>query len=306
MVGRLVPVLEMGGTHVTAALVDVAGWRVAAGSDARRDVDAAGSTDEIVSVLVETAASLQPPDRSLWGVALPGPFDYARGIADYHGVGKFDALRGVALGELLRPALGDGISFVNDAEAFALGEWVAGAAQGHSRAVCVTLGTGVGSTFLVDDVAQHQGPGVPPDGRLDLLEVNGRPLEDTVSRRAVRGRYATLTGSAALDVREIAALARSGDAAATRAMAEPLRVLGDVLAPRVVDYGATILVVGGSIALAWDVIEGPLMEGMSDAAPEWSRSFAVSRAQHIEDAALIGAAWHALNALPPPRDGAES
>jgi glucokinase len=290
----VIPVLELGGTHVTAALIDIDAWRVVPSSDARRDVNAAGSADELVAALVDAATALQFPNGSLWAVALPGPFDYARGVGDFSGVGKFDALRGVALGELLRTALGARMSFVNDAEAFALGEWVAGAAQGHQRSICVTLGTGVGSTFLIDGVAQHEGPGVPPEGRLDLLEVDERPLEDTVSRRAIRARYAAR--DPALDVREIAALARSGDQAATRAMAEPLRTLGQVLAPRVVEFGATILVVGGSIALAWDVIERPLQQGLADMIPSWMSSFHLARAERLEDAPLIGAAWRAVYA----------
>ena len=84
--------------------------------------------------MVEAGRSLRPDDGSLWGVAIPGPFDYVRGIADFHGVGKFDALRGVDLGDVLRRTLtraNGRVSFVNDAEAFAIGEWASGAAQGH-------------------------------------------------------------------------------------------------------------------------------------------------------------------------------
>jgi glucokinase len=291
----VIPVLELGGTHVTAALVDVDSWRVIPGSDARRDVNAAGSADELVAALVDAAASLQPDDRSLWAVALPGPFDYARGIGDFSGVGKFDALHGVALGELLRTALGGRVSFVNDAEAFALGEWVTGAAHGHQRSICVTLGTGVGSTFLVDGVAQHEGPGVPPEGRLDLLQIDGRPLEDTVSRRAIRSRYAP-AGDVALDVRDIASRARDGDDAARLAIAEPMHSLGNALAPRVLDFAASIVVVGGSISRAWDIIDGPLRSGMTAASPTWPNWFDLAPAQHLDDSSLVGAAWHAVHA----------
>ena len=174
-----IPVLEIGGTHVTAAVVETGTWQVVAGTGVRRSIDPRGPADTLIATMVEAGRSLRPDDGSLWGVAIPGPFDYVRGIADFHGVGKFDALRGVDLGDVLRRTLtraNGRVSFVNDAEAFAIGEWASGAAQGHHRMIGVTLGTGVGSAFLVDGVAQRRGPGVAPDGRLDLVQVDGRPL----------------------------------------------------------------------------------------------------------------------------------
>ena len=293
------PVLEIGGTHVTAAVVDVGGWDVEAGT-VRRELDASGSADEIVATMTEAAASVRLVGASLWGVAIPGPFDYARGIAEFHGVGKLEALRRVDLGDLLRRALTGGagrIAFVNDAEAFAVGEWTAGAASGHDRAIGVTLGTGVGSAFLVDGVAQRSGPGVPPDGRLDLLEIDGRPLEDTISRRAIRSRYSSQTGQWGLDqldVREIVSLARDGDADATAVVHDAISALGRTLAPRAVEFGATVVVAGGSIALAWDVIEDHLRAGMSDVSPGWADHLLLVRAKRLTEAALVGAARHAL------------
>ncbi|HEY9375581.1 MAG TPA: ROK family protein [Jiangellaceae bacterium] len=295
-----IPVLEIGGTHVTAAVVETGLWQVRIETAVRRPIDPHGLADALIATMVNAGKSLRPDDGLLWGVAIPGPFDYARGVADFHGVGKFDALRGIDLGDVLRRELTGGtghIAFVNDAEAFAIGEWAAGATQGHHRTIAVTLGTGVGSAFLVDGLARRQGPGVPPDGRLDLVQVDGHPLEDSVSRRAIRARYAVLAGDRAagqLDVREIVARARSGDHDATRAVDESLQVLGQVVAPRAVEYGASMLVVGGSIALAWDVINPPLRSGMDQASPGWPEVFGLVAAARIREAALVGAAWHAM------------
>jgi glucokinase len=296
-----IPVLEIGGTHVTAAVVDAGTWQVVAGTGVRRSIDPRGPADTLIATMVEAGRSLRPDDGSLWGVAIPGPFDYVRGIADFHGVGKFDALRGVDLGDVLRRTLTKAngrVSFVNDAEAFAIGEWAAGAAQGHHRVIGVTLGTGVGSAFLVDGVAQRRGPGVAPDGRLDLVQVDGRPLEDLVSRRAIRARYGSLVGDPAathLDVRDIAARVRNGDPDAIRAVEKPLQLLGTVVAPFAVEFAASMLIVGGSIALAWDVIRPPLRTGMDQASPGWAEVFGLTNAARIEEAALVGAAWHALH-----------
>ncbi|HEX2362933.1 MAG TPA: ROK family protein [Jiangellaceae bacterium] len=309
MSSRTVPVLEIGGTHVTAAVVETGTWRVKAGTGVRLSIDSQGPADALITTMIDAGTSLRRDDTLLWGVAIPGPFHYARGVANFHGVGKFDALRGVNLGLVLQRALTGGrghVSFVNDAEAFAAGEWVAGAARGHPHTIGVTLGTGIGSAFLIDGIAQRQGPGVPPDGRFDLVQVDGRPLEDLVSRRAIRARYADLTGDPAadqVDVREIATRARNGDRDAIRAVDDSLQVLGRVVAPTAVMFEAGMLVVGGSIALAWDVISPPLRSGMDQTSPGWEEVFGLAIAARGEDAALIGTAWHAMHSVTAQADG---
>lgn len=299
------PVLEIGGTHVTAAVVDTDRWVVVPDTAVRHRLDAGASADELVHTIVAAAAGAAP-GGSRWSVAIPGPFDYERGIGDFAGVGKLEALRGVDLGQLFGAALGcpsGSVAFVNDARAFGIGEWVAGAARGHSRAIAVTLGTGVGSAFLVDGAPQDHGPGVAPAGRLDLVQLRGRPLEDTISRRSIRATYAALSGSSSgrPDVRTIATRAIAGDPRATRALAEPLHALGTVLAPLGVEFGASVIVVGGAIARAWDVVEHPVRVGMDTAAPHWSEHFRLARAEQLEDAALLGAAWHAFHRVPGQR-----
>ena len=65
------------------------------------------------------------------GVAAPGPFDYENGICMVHGLGKLEGLFNVDMrAELARAACRPtSIRFLNDAEAFLLGESVAGAAR---------------------------------------------------------------------------------------------------------------------------------------------------------------------------------
>jgi glucokinase len=296
-----VAALDIGGTHVTAALVDVTTWHVVSGSGCRREVDSAATADVIVAAIVDAAKCIGAPQGTSWGVAIPGPFDYQRGIGDFSDVGKFDALRGVDLGSLLRASgVGPDLHFLNDADAFGIGEWAAGAAAGHARVICVTLGTGVGSAFLVEGVAVHEGPGVPPEGRLDLLQIDGRPLEHTISRAAIRKRYAALATDPepSPDVHEIAALASSGHAPARQALAEPSTELGKVLGPRVVAFGASVLVIGGAISGAWELVSDPLRAGMDVADTRWSRRCQLVAAQRVHDAALIGAAWSAYQRAP--------
>jgi predicted NBD/HSP70 family sugar kinase len=112
-----------------------------------------------------------------------------------------------------------------------------GAARGHRSAVGITLGTGVGSSFVREGHILRDGPGVPPEGRVDLLRYAGTPLEETVSRRAIRRAYVRATGeSPPPDVREIAQRARHGDKAAVDVFTQTFRALGTVLGPHLVEF----------------------------------------------------------------------
>ena len=285
-----VPVLDVGGTHVTSALVDTGTWHVV-GRPHRVRLDSHGTADEIVSTLAEAANAIDAEAGAVWGIAMPDPFDYAAGVALFEGAGKFDAINGVDIGA----ALADGIDarpadvrFLNDADAFVLGEWVHGAASGYSRAAGLTLGTGVGSGSLADGVILSSGPGVPRDGRARWLSAYGKPLEDVMSRRAIRSAYAARTGDTTADVREIAERARSGEPAAAGVLAHSVRGLGTAIGPWLTGFGAEVLVVGGSMVRSWDVFEPLLMEGLHAGGAR----LPVVIAHDAESAALLGAARH--------------
>lgn len=284
-----IAVLEVGGTHVTAAWVDRAGWLVS--EVHRASLAADGAASELLDGLAAAAATLHAPAGTAWGMAMPGPFDYQAGIAHYAGVGKFEGLTGVDVRAELTArfdAPPSSISFVNDASAFLIGEWLIGTARGADRCAAVTLGTGVGSAFLDRGEVVEGGPDVPPDAEVHLLDFDGRPLEDWVSRRAIRRSYADRAGRPDdTDVREIAALARAGDEAAFAAFNGAFTILGQVLAPWLNRFAIDQLVIGGSIAGAWDLIEKPLLNGLSLYS---DYTFAIGLATDPERSPLVGAA----------------
>lgn len=285
-----VAVLEVGGTHVSAAWVDRDGWQVDA--VARDELDPAGDAEQLLAGLAAAGARLAAPAGTAWGMAMPGPFDYGGGVAHYSGVGKFEGLTGVDVRSALYERLPEqpgSITFINDASAFLIGEWLIGAARGATRCAAVTLGTGIGSAFLDRGRVVDSGPDVPPQAEVHLLSHDGSPLEDWVSRRAMRRDYAARRASGAddVDVREIAELARAGDPAASATFDAAFEVLGEVLGPWLERFGADQLVIGGSIAGAWDLIGRPLRTGLcrrSDC------RYAIGVAAEPERSPLVGAA----------------
>ena len=266
--------MDVGGSHVTAALIE--GSTVIRRAEA--NLDPHGTADDIMGAIAGVGLALGPQIH--WTLAFPGPFDYARGIGTFEGVAKFGAIAGVDLRHELGQRLQSRVSFVDDADAYIMGEWAAGAARGHRRVIGVTLGTGVGAAFLEDGHAQAGGPGVPAGGNLYPFDYLGGPLEDTVSTRALLASYA----HDGVSVREVFERARAGEASASSVVSSTMEHLGRFIAPFIDDFGATMFVVGGSISQSWDLIEPALRRGLG------ATTVSIARSELLNDAPLIGAA----------------
>jgi glucokinase len=290
----VVGALDIGGTHVTAGRVQLSSATVE--PDARVRLEFAG--DAILVRILEAAESVATPETRRFGVAAPGPFDYEAGVSLV--THKLPGLYGIDLRRELAEAVGldgEAVSFLNDAEAFLLGEWWAGVARGHARALGITLGTGLGSAFLEEGRFVRSGPRVPADGALWTLAFRGRPVEETISSKAVVARYGA-DRDERTSVEEIAARARAGDAPARRVF-EGLGVdLAQFLAAPLAAFDPSCLVVGGSIAQAWDLLGPTLLQRLAA-----YRSLVVARAVNIDDAPLLGAARYAATVRAPRSDG---
>ncbi|WP_033346603.1 ROK family protein [Catenuloplanes japonicus] len=275
----MIPAVELGGSHVSATRVSPVTWTARDPRPPARRVSPHATAQELITAITNAALSAGPLADLPLCLAVPGPFDYAEGIGRYTGVGKFDAINGVDLRSALYTALGPRpaeISFVNDAVAFGIGEWVAGAARGLNRIAAITLGTGVGSAFIDRGHVVQDGPSVPPQGRADLLDIDGRPLEETVSTRGIlraHGRPAT----GVIDV------IRAGNLEALDAY----RRLGAALAPWVNSFAAQAVVVGGAVAQSWNVIGPLLTAGLHDG----GSTVNLLAAANPHTATHIGAAW---------------
>jgi glucokinase len=291
-----VPVLEIGGSHVTVAVVDLPAAAVMPGTLRRHPLNASGPASGILESIITCARGLPTPRGAAWGVAIPGPFDYRRGVALFTGVGKFDSLYGMNLRAALAarlPGPAGPLRFLNDAHAFLRGEWLFGAAAGHDRCAGITLGTGIGSAFLLHGRIQQDGPAVPPQGRADLLRINGRPLEEVVSSRAITRTYRRRAAATVTGVAEIASRATNGDPIAADVLHTASERLGAALAPWLASFHATVLVAGGAMTGSWNLIKPGLQAGLS-LRGQVSAPLTVSVAARGNHAPLLGAAAHAV------------
>ena len=112
----------------------------------------------------------------------------------FRDVGKFDSLYGVdvrrGLMLRIRPSP-SAVRFLNDADAFGLASTRSEPPGVMTEPCASPWAHGVGSAFLDRGRPVNSGPTVPPDGSIHLVVHDGRPIEETVSRRAIRTAYAT-------------------------------------------------------------------------------------------------------------------
>jgi glucokinase len=279
----VVGAMDIGGTHVTAGRVDTDARLVEA--PRRTSLPVAGTRAELLEELSRAAMSIARSDIGRVGVAIPGPFDYSAGVSRIEH--KLRGLYGVdlrsALCAVLRFPEATAVRFLNDADAFVLGEWWAGAARGHARAAGITLGTGLGAAFVADGAVVRSWPGIPAEGALWEQSFRGMPVEQTISSGAVAARY-----GAPLECEEIAARANAGEPSARRVFEELGHAVAEFLTPWLRTFEPTCLVVGGSIARSWDLFAPALRGGLE--AIDSLRAVVV--AAHLDDAALLGAACH--------------
>ena len=266
--------------------MDFGGDQLAVSGAYRIPLEAHSPAAALLDAMADCAGTLDMPGNVHWGMAVPGPFDFISGVAHYHDVGKFESLAGVDVGAELRRRRGPmTISFLNDAHAFTLGEWRAGAVIGHRRVIGFTLGTGVGSGFLNDGRIVDSGPTVPPEGRIDLTTIDRRPLEDVVSRRAMLREYAALVGPSDADVRDLADQARAGDTTSAALFDATFTQLGLAVGPWIKRFDADAVVIGGSMSHSWDLIGGPFTAALGSDVP-------VELAVLGDTSGLVGAAWY--------------
>ena len=92
-------------------------------------------------------AGLTMDDIASVGIGIPGTCNADTGVVEYACNVQFE---NVPVRDIMHGLLGKDIYIENDANAAALGEALAGAAQGAQSAVCITLGTGVGGGIIID------------------------------------------------------------------------------------------------------------------------------------------------------------
>lgn len=282
---------DIGGSHITAKLVDLNEGCALRETETREYVNAKGTASEIIKVwssVIKKTIEKGNVDIQKIGIAMPGPFDYENGIAWMQNQEKYDLLYGLNVKELLSEQLNllpHNIRFINDAEGFLKGEVFNGAAKNTSRSIGITLGTGFGSAKCIN--------GVTTDADLWHSPFLNGIAEDYLSTRWFVRRYAELSGHTIAGVKELAV---QEDNFAQKVFCEFGLNLGVFLSGKeILEHDPEIIVLSGNISKAFDRFANDLNGYVKDIRKVPS----IQRAALGEEAALIGAAscWQEITTI---------
>jgi glucokinase len=312
--------LDVGGTSVKLGVVDGEG-RVLA-----RDAVPTGSGSDpeaLVASLARSVAGLRGQllsdagavDRI--GVGCAGLIDVSQGVVGLSP--NLPGWRDVPLRDLLSRATGLPVTLLNDADAFALAEGTRGAGQGARSGLFITLGTGVGGALLRDGrletgafgmagevghmTVDAWGERCPCGGRGCLeMAVGNHRLVAAARRRIASGAIADGIRSAAggedheITPLVLAAAARAGDPTARAVFADAGHVIGLALAGLHNLLSLDVIVIGGGVAGAGDVLFGPVRASFEKhvMAPPEARPV-IRPSTFGAEAGVVGAAVHALD-----------
>jgi glucokinase len=285
---------DIGGSHITCAAVDLISGKIIRDTLAERSVDNQAQADVIIGKWTQALSAVlaKVPHENVKGIgfAMPGPFDYVKGICYIRGVAKYENLYGCNVSDAIAKNLGihDGflIRFMNDASSFAVGEAWAGSASRFNRSLSITLGTGFGSAFIENRIPIVDGPEVPRLGCIYHLPFKDGIADDYFSTRGLLSRYKKLTGKELNGVKELATLAAT-DKTVTALFKDFGDNAGLFLAPWLKKFRAEILVIGGNISHAYNLFGDVFEERLRK--EQCNCEVALSKLK--EDAALLGSAY---------------
>lgn len=241
--------IDIGGSHITAAIVDLKTFSIIENSLFRKKVDSSGSSAAILETWVSTikeAILITDQQPSRLGIAMPGPFDYENGISLIKDLHKYDALYGINIKEFLSKELNiklSNICFRNDAEAFLAGEIAIKDTPFSSRIMGVTLGTGLGSAMSYE--------GNTWDTNLSVVPFLDGVSEEYISTRWFTRRFKEISGIQVTDVKEILLLDNQ-EKHINQLFQEFTTNLSQFLIPIIKEENIDELIIGGNIAKTAD------------------------------------------------------
>lgn len=302
--------VDLGGTKLLAGAVDAElnvhhrVHRVVHDLDQRELLDAAVAA-------VEEARAAAPGEVVGVGFGIPCVIDQRRGMAT---MAVNLPIRDVPFRDLMAERLGLPVEVDNDGNVAALAEHRAGAAQGTTDALLLTIGTGIGGGLILGGEPFRGAIGAGAELGHMTIDMDGPPcqgncpnhgcLETLASgtalaregRRIAGERPDSALGRALADGREltgalITELAHDGDAAAIDAIALIGRNLGVGIASYLNVFNPDVVVVGGGVIAAGELLLGPARaEAQRRALPAMFAHARIVPAQFGTEAGLVGAA----------------
>jgi len=294
--------LDFGHRHIRAAVCDLSGQPVADDwSEAEVDSEPDASLDLALALVrgVLERAAVDPADVIGVGMGLAAPVDAATGEAYVEGI--LPGWGGLRPAVEMEARLAMPVRLENDANVGALGEHTLGAARGARDVAYVRLSAGIGLGLILG--------GEPYRGRLgiagELGHVRTVPSGGALCRCGNRGCLETVASAAAVadalgvQVPRVVELVAAEDPRALAAVAAAGEAVGDAVAALVNVLNPELVVIGGELAGAGEVLLEPVRRAIAAGAIRPSSGAVETRVGALgERAEVLGAASMVLAGAP--------
>lgn len=222
-------------------------------------------------------------------IAIGGPFDYKKGISYIKNFDKYESIYGMNIKEIIQKELkiSKDLPFIFDIDSwcFARGEVQFKQYDKYNKIIVLTLGTGVGSAFIINKKVVSRGKGVPYLGWISGKKYKKGILNDYISSIYMVKKYFLITNKK-IDVNTMAILAKKGDKIAKSIFAEVGTTIGSYLQDHFIkDFNTECLIFGGGISHSGNLFISEVKKSLE----KINRLQEIKIAKDIETSALRGA-----------------
>ena len=297
--------IDIGGTQLRAAVYPEEGLEPVN----MRSIATHQGSEKPEIRLMDLIESVWPKDDGVRCVAagVAGPVNPRTGIV--YNAPNISGWTDFPLGPMISHKFKTETRLGNDANLAGLGEWKYGAGVGHHDLVYLTISTGIGGGIIIDDrllvgphgIAAEIGhitvwPGGPicgcgKRGHLEAVS-SGTGIANFVKQQIASGVKSALTDIAeTISAREVTRAAQHGDALALEAFDQAGRFLGQAIADMLLIFEPTIVVLGGGVTKAGDLLMNPLKKALTEGVftPEYLKHLEIANAKLGDQVGLVGA-----------------
>jgi predicted NBD/HSP70 family sugar kinase len=262
--------IDIGHQHVRVTICDLAGDPVAEEWSPMQVDDAPAETLDLAHDLVRRAMrdAAVAPDRLLGvGMGVAAPINRSTGDVESDGI--LPGWQGIAPAVEMQSRLGLPIQLANDANVGALGEKVFGAGRGVDDMTYLRLSAGVGAGLILAGQPVQGALGmageighvcVDPKGR--ICRCGNRGCLETVASPVAVARLLEHSTGRPTTFAQLLDLVTAGDRGARRAVADAGEAIGMAVSWIVNVLNPQLVVVGGELAAAGDVLLDPIRAGI--------------------------------------------
>lgn len=284
--------VDVGGSHITSAGVDMETNEIVPGTYFHGDVNNKATKESIFqdwgNVINKTLNQIAKEDTVGIGFAMPGPFQYKTGTAMFEKNDKYESLYKVSVTEEFSPYLTQqdiSLRFLNDASSFALGCSLSKKWEERKKVVAITLGTGFGAAFVDNNIPIMNRYDVPEDGCLWNKSFGDGIADDYLSTRWFLSNYKKLTGNN--DVKGVRDIIAFDDIYSLDLFQEFAFNLSRFMLPYLRSFDADLLQIGGSISRSKELFLPALIQNWE----EELYSIPIEVVKNTEETNIIGSSF---------------